>query len=90
MVQLVRCHRSRDFAKSIKIISGNTDYNTNKIGNNAYGYARTITGRKVSTKAIGKCFSIAFELKRNELHEVVQNGSLEDYEDLCLLRDKFG
>ena len=86
-VQLSRSHRTRVFTKCIRTIraaSGSSD-----ISNNAYGYSSTITGRKIRTKAVGNAFTILFELQRKHLFEVVQSGSLKEYEALCDLRDKF-
>ena len=88
-IQLIRNHRSRIFAKCIKIISGGIESKNNGIGKNAYGYASTITGRRSNTNAVSRCFTIAFELRWKDLLDALQSGSMQDYESLCELRDRF-
>jgi hypothetical protein len=72
----VRYNRCRVYTKYIKTIG--TAKGAHEIRHNVYGYTAMITGCKVNIKATSRSFIIAFELKKKDLQECINN-SQEDY-----------
>lgn len=84
-INILKWNKTRVYSKKVRSIAAHR----NKFANsNVYGYTAMVTGRRVNISATSSTFTVAYELKKSDLHEAIVN-QIHDHEALHELKDRF-